>query len=155
MATLAPAQTPAQTAKKYKTFTINVKKPVQASLFDTPAFVEFLVANFKATKGAKKGSVGKFDATQTKEENLAAYSKSVIISSNRAGTRVLIHTKTPLSKVYIKYMTKKYLKKNELRDYMRVLSTGKRHYSVDFINVKSDDATEEATEEAAVEETAE
>lgn len=142
MATL----TPAQIAKKYETFSINVTAPVKAELFDTPAFVEFLTANFKATKGGKKGSVGKFDCRASKEENLAQYSKSVIISANKQGTRVLIHTKTPLSKAYIKFMTKKYLKKNELRDYMRVLATGKNHYSVKFLNVKNNDA---ATEEAA------
>jgi hypothetical protein len=48
-------------------------------------------------------------------------------------------------------MTKKFLKKNDLRDYMRVLSCGTKHIKVVFLNVKGD--KEEAAE--TVEETTE
>jgi hypothetical protein len=99
-----------------------VNAPLKASLFDTKAFVEFLTAKFKPTKGGKAGNVGVFDSTASKETNALAFSKSVIISPSAKGDRVLIHTKTQLSKQYLKYMTKKFLKKNDLRDYMRVVA---------------------------------
>lgn len=131
---------------KYTTFVINVKAPLDASLFDTKAFVEFLTASFKPTKGGKRGNVGVFDSTATKEQNALAFSKSVIISPSASGHRVLIHTKTPMSKQYLKYMTKKFLKKNDLRDFMRVVATGTKAIKVAFLNVKGE---KEETEEAA------
>ena len=143
----------AQQKKKYSTFVINVKAPLDASLFDTPAFVAFLQTNFKPTKGGKKGNVGVFDCTADKATNALAFSKSVIVSSSENGERVLIHTRTPLSKKYLKYMTNKYLKKNDLRDFLRVVSTTAKSYKVSFRSVK-DDAAEETTE-AAAEETVE
>ena len=125
-----------------------MKAPLDASLFDTKAFVEFLITKFKPTKGGKAGNVGQFDSTASKETNAAAFGKSVIISPSADGRRVLIHTKTQLSKQYLKYMTKKFLKKNDLRDYMRVLSCGHKVIKVTFLNVKGDKekAADETTE---------
>jgi hypothetical protein len=48
-------------------------------------------------------------------------------------------------------MTKKFLKKNDLRDYMRVLSCGTKHIKVVFLNVKGD--KDEAAAETAEETT--
>jgi len=39
---------------------------------------------------------------------------------------------------YIKYLTKKYLKKNQLRDWLRVVSTSKGVYELRFFNVSAD-----------------
>ena len=144
----------AQQKKKYETYVVNVKAPLDAQLFDTAAYVAFLQANFKPTKGGKKGNVGAFDSTADKATNALAFSKSVIISPSAEGQRVLIHTRTPLSKKYIKYMTNKYLKKSDLRDFLRLVSTTKRSYKVVFRSVKGDEE-EAAEEEAAAEETVE
>ena len=134
---------------KYQTYVINVKAPLDASLFDTQAFVEFLTTKFKPVKGGKAGNVGVFSSTATKEQNALAFQKSVIISPSASGDRVLIHTKTPMGKQYLKYMTRKFLKKSELRDYLRVVACGTKHIKVAFLNVKDD------KEEAAAEETTE
>lgn len=44
----------------------------------------------------------------------------------------------PFSKRYIKYLTKKYLKKSALRDWLRVVSTGKNVYTLKFFNLAYD-----------------
>ena len=148
---MAAAPVPAQLKKQYTTFVVNVKAPLEASLFDTKAFVEFLTANFKPTKGGKAGNVGLFDSTQSKEQNLVAFQKSVIISPSASGDRVLIHTKTQLSKQYVKYMTKKFLKKSDLRDHLQVRATGKFSVKLQFYRVKGGDDEEAPAAEENVE----
>lgn len=47
-----------------------------------------------------------------------------------------------VSKRYLKYLTKKYLKKNQLRDWLRVIATDKNTYVIKYYNVEADDAEE-------------
>ena len=49
------------------------------------------------------------------------------------------------SKRYVKYLAKKFLKKNQLRDWIRVVSSGKASYELRYFNISQDD--EEAAEE--------
>lgn len=42
----------------------------------------------------------------------------------------------PFSKRYLKYLTKKFLKKNQLRDYLRVIATAKDVYQLKFYNIE-------------------
>jgi len=44
---------------------------------------------------------------------------------------------------YLKYLTKKFLKKQQLRDWLRVVSTSKGEYSLKFFNVVGDEGEEE------------
>jgi len=37
---------------------------------------------------------------------------------------------------YLKYLTKKYLKKQELRDYLHVVATDKNTYSLKYFNIQ-------------------
>lgn len=43
--------------------------------------------------------------------------------------RVLVMANVAFSKRYLKYLSKKYLKKHQLRDYLRVVSTGSNGYA--------------------------
>lgn len=65
------------------------------------------------------------------------------------GTKVSITTDSAkLSKRYLKYLTKKFLKKNNLRDWLRVVSDKKEGYELKFFNVdQEEDEAEEAPEE--------
>ena len=45
---------------------------------------------------------------------------------------------------YLKYLTKKYLKKNNLRDYIRVVANGKSVYELRYFMVNAEDEDEEA-----------
>jgi hypothetical protein len=42
----------------------------------------------------------------------------------------------PFSKRYLKYLTKKFLKKNSLRDYLRVVASSKDVYELRFYNIE-------------------
>ena len=44
---------------------------------------------------------------------------------------------------YLKYLTKKFLKKQQLRDWLRVVSTQKHEYSLKFFNVVGDEGEED------------
>ena len=44
---------------------------------------------------------------------------------------------------YLKYLTKKYLKKNNLRDYIRVVANGKSVYELRYFMVNAEDEDEE------------
>lgn len=48
------------------------------------------------------------------------------------------------SKRYLKYLTKKFLKKNSLRDWVRVVSSGKQVYELRYFNINDDEDNEEA-----------
>ena len=47
------------------------------------------------------------------------------------------------SSSYMKYLTKKFLKKHDLRDWLRVISTGKDSYELRYFNINQEDNEEE------------
>jgi len=47
------------------------------------------------------------------------------------------------SKRYLKYLTKKFLKKNSLRDWIRVVAASKDVYQLRFYNIAGADAEED------------
>jgi len=58
-------------------------------------------------------------------------------------TKITVSANIPFSKRYLKYLTKKFLKKNSLRDYLRVVASGKDSYQLSFYNIEADDEEEE------------
>jgi len=63
------------------------------------------------------------------------------------GSTVVVHAQEPFSKRYLKYLTKKYLKKNTLRDWLRVVSTGAQGYAIKYFNISDTGAgDDEATD---------
>jgi len=51
-------------------------------------------------------------------------------------TKLTVTSNIPLSKRYLKYLTKKFLKKNSLRDWIRVVASSKDVYQLRFYNVE-------------------
>jgi len=47
-------------------------------------------------------------------------------------TKLTVTSSIPLSKRYLKYLTKKFLKKNSLRDWIRVVASSKDTYELRF-----------------------
>lgn len=45
---------------------------------------------------------------------------------------------------YLKYLTKKYLKKNNLRDWLRVVASDKETYELRYFQISQDDDESEA-----------
>ena len=50
----------------------------------------------------------------------------------------------PFSKRYVKYLTKKFLKKSQLKDFMHVIANSKNSYEIRYYKVDSNDADEDA-----------
>jgi large subunit ribosomal protein L22e len=44
---------------------------------------------------------------------------------------------------YLKYLTKKFLKKNKLRDWLRVIAVSKDSYELRYFNIDQDEEFEE------------
>merc|ERR1711991_1226779 len=80
-------------------FTIDASAPVEDGIMDAASFEKFLHDKIKVS--GKAGQLG----------------DAVSIARDK--------TKIPFSKRYLKYLTKKYLKKNGLRGFLRVVAVNK------------------------------
>ena len=60
----------------------------------------------------------------------------------REKNRLSVTAVQPFSKRYLKYLTKKYLKKKDLRDWLRVIASKKNQYQLKYFQIQ-DDAAEE------------
>lgn len=57
--------------------------------------------------------------------------------------KLLVTSEIPIAKRYLKYLTKKYLKKNNLRDWLRVVSSSKDTYELRYFQINNEDEDEE------------
>ena len=48
---------------------------------------------------------------------------------------------------YLKYLTKKYLKKNNLRDWLRVVASSKEAYELRYFQINNEDEEEDDADE--------
>ncbi|KAJ4543624.1 60S ribosomal protein L22 [Exophiala dermatitidis] len=113
MAPVAPAQ-----------YTINCSQPVSDKIFDLAAFEKFLHDRIKVE--GRTGNLG---------DNVAI--------SQVGGGKIEVVTHIPFSGRYLKYLTKKFLKKQQLRDWLRVVSTSKGVYELRFFNVVNDEGDDD------------
>ncbi|EAS28414.3 60S ribosomal protein L22 [Coccidioides immitis RS] len=120
---MAPA-TARKPQKVTKKFVINCSQPANDKIFDVAAFEKFLHDRIKVE--GRVGNLG--DAVQ--------------ISRSGDG-KVEVVTHIPFSGRYLKYLTKKFLKKQQLRDWLRVVSAAKGVYELRFYNIVNDEAEEE------------
>jgi len=112
-------------AAKHK-FVIDYSKPASDGVFDGADFEKFLHDRIKVN--GKAGQLG---------DNV-----KVIRDSQ---SKITVTSSVPFSKRYLKYLTKKFLKKNSLRDWIRVVATSKDNYQLRFFNIANtgDDEEEE------------
>ena len=100
------------------------------------------------TKPANEGIIGM--------ENFSAFLQKKIKVAGKAGnlgnavkvtlgkTKITIQTNIPtFKKRYIKYLTKKFLKKNMLRDWLRVVAAKNNVYELRYFNIQGMDEAEE------------
>jgi len=66
--------------------------------------------------------------------------KNVSIGMEREN--IVIESTIPFSKRYLKYLTKKYLKKQDLKEFLRVISTQKNTYQLKYFNIQNEEAAE-------------
>ncbi|KAK4170690.1 ribosomal protein L22e [Triangularia setosa] len=119
MAPIAKKSTKAKGPKVTKKFVINASQPASDKIFDVSAFEKFL--NEKIKVEGRVGNLG-----ETIKISQVGDGKIEIIAHNELSGR------------YLKYLTKKFLKKMQLRDWLRVVSTSKGVYELKFFNVVND-----------------
>merc|ERR1711862_264482 len=104
--------------KQMLKFTIDCQQPADDTII-TPADLEkFLKERIKVD--GKTGKLG----------------DKVQVSRERA--KILVSAEAPFSKRYLKYLAKKYLKKQQLRDFLRVVAPNKTSYELRYFNINED-----------------
>eukprot|EP00450_Noctiluca_scintillans_P005539 CAMPEP_0194496636 /NCGR_PEP_ID=MMETSP0253-20130528/13838_1 /TAXON_ID=2966 /ORGANISM="Noctiluca scintillans" /LENGTH=123 /DNA_ID=CAMNT_0039338055 /DNA_START=70 /DNA_END=441 /DNA_ORIENTATION=+ len=60
------------------------------------------------------------------------------VTLSREKAKIHVVAEAPFSKRYLKYLTKKYLKKNALRDFLHVIAPNKTSYELRYFNINED-----------------
>jgi large subunit ribosomal protein L22e len=128
MAPAAVAKKPAggtKGKKKAQTFTIDCGKPVEDKIMDIASFEKFLQDRIKVA--GKAGVLGD-TVTIAREKN-----------------KISVTSENAFSKRYLKYLTKKYLKKHNVRDWLRVIASNKDRnvYELRYFNIADNEAEDE------------
>merc|ERR1712189_116917 len=111
--TMAPRTKGGKKKKVVKTFTIDCSHPVEDGIM--------VIAKVEG----KVGNLG----------------KNVSITSTK--TKINVSADIDFSKRYLKYLSKKYLKANNLRDWLRVVADSKGSYQLKYFNINQDDEEDE------------
>ena len=108
------------------TFTIDCTKPVEDKIMEIATLEKFLQERIKVA-GGKAGNLGE-GVTVTRDKN-----------------KVTVTSEGPFSKRYLKYLTKKYLKKHNVRDWLRVIASNKDRsvYELRYFNIAENEGEEE------------
>ena len=67
--------------------------------------------------------------------------KAVIIKKEK--NKVVVRSTAGFSKQYLKYLTKKFLKKNNIRDWIRVVAATKTTYQLRYFAIQNTEEEEE------------
>lgn len=111
--------------KKGATFTIDCAKPVEDKIMDIASLEKFLQERIKV--GGKAGALGD------------------TVTVTRDKTKITVTSDSNFSKRYLKYLTKKYLKKHNVRDWLRVIASNKDRnvYELRYFNIAENEGEEE------------
>merc|ERR1712127_75859 len=116
---------PPTKAKKANVFVVDCAKPVEDKIMDISSFETFLAERIMV--GGRAGALGD------------------VVSVSADKTKVTVTSDAPMSKRYLKYLTKKFLKKHNVRDWLRVIASNKDRsvYELRYFNI-ADQEDEEA-----------
>ncbi|CAG0907382.1 unnamed protein product [Cyprideis torosa] len=113
-------------AKKKKVslrFVIDCTHPVEDHIMNAKDFEDYVKNRIKVNgKTNNFGNVVKLEGDKNK---------------------VIVSAEIPFSKRYLKYLTKKYLKKNNLRDWLRVVASDKTTYELRYFQFNNEDEEED------------
>jgi len=113
-----------KSSKTVVSYSVDCLKPVDDEIFDLTGFETFLKERLKY-----EGKAG-----------VALSGNSVYtVSSDIGNATVRVDSTVDLSKRYIKYLTKKYLKAEGLRDYITVIANSKSSYELRYFDVQEED----------------
>ncbi|XP_062215638.1 large ribosomal subunit protein eL22z-like [Phragmites australis] len=107
-------------------FVIDCAKPVEDKIMEIASLEKFLQERIKVA-GGKAGNLG----------------EGVTVSRDKS--KVTVTSDGPFSKRYLKYLTKKYLKKHNVRDWLRVIAANKDRsvYELRYFNIAENEGEEE------------
>ncbi|XP_039029181.1 60S ribosomal protein L22-2-like [Hibiscus syriacus] len=111
--------------KKGVAFTIDCSKPVEDKIMVITSLEKFLQERIKV--GCKAGALGE------------------TVTITRDKSKVTVTSDGDFSKRYLKYLTKKYLKKHNVRDWLRVIASNKDRtvYELRYFNIAENEGEEE------------
>eukprot|EP00744_Colponema_vietnamica_P020901 GILI01029761.1.p1 GENE.GILI01029761.1~~GILI01029761.1.p1 ORF type:complete len:122 (+),score=51.10 GILI01029761.1:37-402(+) len=101
--------------KKTKNYTIDCSKPIADGIMVASDLEAYFKEHIKVDN--KLGMLG----------------EKVVVQSD--ANKVTVRAQQPFSKRYLKYLTKKFLKKKELREYLRVVASSTHNYEVRYFEV--------------------
>ncbi|KAG5463388.1 MAG: ribosomal protein L22e [Olpidium bornovanus] len=111
-------------ARKAQKFLVDASIPTKDKIFDAAAFEKFLHDKIKVN--GRAGNLG----------------DSVSIARNADG-KISVSANAPMAKRYLKYLTKKFLKKHQLRDWLRVIANEKGSYQLRYYNIANEQDNED------------
>ena len=62
-----------------------------------------------------------------------------VLTIKRNKSKISVTSEVPFSKRHLKYLTKKYLKKNNLRDWLAVVTNSKESYELHYFQINQDE----------------
>ncbi|XP_047642356.1 60S ribosomal protein L22-like 1 [Phacochoerus africanus] len=100
-------------------FNLDLTHPVEDGIFDARNFEQFLREKVKVN--GKTGNLGN------------------VVHIEHFKNKIMVVSERQFSKRYLKYLTKKYLKKNNLRDWLRVVASDKETYELRYFQISQDE----------------
>merc|ERR1711974_596921 len=104
-------------------FNIDCAHPVEDGIMSVSDFEKYLQERIKV--GGKTNNFGK-EVVLLREKN-----------------KIVLSSTVPFSKRFLKYLTKKYLKKTNLRDWLRVVASAKDAYELRYFQINNDEDEED------------
>ena len=109
-------------------FSIDCTHPVEDGIMNCADFEKYLLERIKVD--GKTSNMG------------------TNVELKREKTKIVVTSNIPFSKRYLKYLTKKYLKKNNLRDWLRVVANTKTTYELRYFQINNDESDAEDEDNA-------
>ncbi|CAO3689900.1 unnamed protein product [Umbelopsis vinacea] len=122
------APTKSAAAKKSQKFVIDCSGPANDKIFDAAAFEKYLHDRIKV---------------EGRTNNLG----DAVKIARGADSKITVTANIPFSKRYLKYLTKRFLKKHQLRDWLRVIATDKQTFELKYFNINQGEEEEEEDDE--------
>eukprot|EP00794_Sanderia_malayensis_P015305 gene15305-16882_t len=120
---MAPKSKKQQKKKTALKFTIDCTHPVEDGIMKVDDLETFLQTRIKV---------------DNKTNNFGDQ-----VSLERGKNKITLVSERPFSKRYLKYLTKKYLKKNNLRDWLRVVASNQTSYELRYFQINNEDEEED------------
>jgi large subunit ribosomal protein L22e len=108
--------------KSTQKFIIDCRLPIEDNVIVLKDFESFMTQKIKVDN--KTGNLGSAVTVTADKDNL------------------VVEAKVAFSKRYLKYLTKKYLKKQDLKEFLRVIAVSKNTYALRYFKIQNEEAAE-------------